>query len=362
MERSLKPGRYREMANSKQQDVKIGRLFPEVPPFRLVRLGESAARKQTDELKILESMLLEAGDMYPGIDRWYIDKVIPGLRTSERAAYLAFENEQPVAVAVLKLGEHSKFCHVSIREGFRNLRLGQMIFTQMAFQARHQKEVKDIHFTLPEREWNDNPEFFKAFGFDDAVRSFRQYRQGEDELYCSAPISTIWDRTLEKIHTLGSFSPGGFSFEDKVLLSMHSKYAELVFSGVKKVEIRTKFPRRWTGRQAVVYGTQPLGSLMGEVTLTKVVPGTPSQIWEQYGADAGCTFEEYSAYVGDRSEVFAILISDLKPYLAPVGIAQISHLIKEDLHPPQSFVDVKMDKATPWVRALSVAGLLHSWR
>lgn len=350
------------MANSKQQDVTTGRLFPEVPPFRLVRLGESAARKQTDELKILQSILLEAEDMYPGIDRWYNKKVIPGLRTSERAAFLAFENEQPVAAAVLKLGEHSKFCHVSVHEGFRNQRLGQMIFTQMAFQARHQSDVEDIHFTLPESVWNRNSGFFTSFGFDIAVRSSRQYRQGEEELYCSAPISIVWDRALEKMHTLGSFSPGGFSFEDKVLLSMRSKYAELVFSGAKKVEIRTRFPRRWTGRQAVVYGTQPLGSLMGEVTITKVVPGTPSQIWEQYGADAGCTFEEYSAYVGDRSEVFAILISELKPYLAPVGIAQISHLIKEDLHPPQSFIDVKMDQATPWVKALSIAGLLHSWR
>jgi predicted transcriptional regulator len=350
------------MATPKRNSTTSPRLFPDAIPFRLARLGESAARKQTDELKILESMLLEFGGVYPGIDRWYKQKVLPGLKTSERTAYLAFEDEQPVAAAVLKRGEHAKFCHISIRDGFRNLRLGQTIFTEMAFHARHFEDVKDIHFTLPESVWNENVGFFKSFGFDIPIKSSRQYRLGEDELYCSAPISTVWDRALEKMHILGGFSSGGFSFENKVLLSMHSKYAELVFSGIKKVEIRRKFPRRWNGRQAVVYGTQPLGSLMGELTLTKIVPGTPSQIWEQFGADAGCTFEEYSAYVGDCCEVFAILLSDLKPYLAPVGIAQIAHLIKEDLHPPQSFIDVKMDQATPWVKALSVAGLMHSWR
>src|ERR1017187_10547052 len=198
-----------------------GRLFPDSPPFKIVKLGESAARKQTDNLKTLHGMLLESEPMYPAIGRWYSEKVLPGLRTSERVAYLAFENERPVASAVLKLGEHAKFCHVRIHEGFRDLNLGQMIFTQMAFQARHQKGVKDIHFTLPAGLWSDRAGFFTSFGFDAALKSSRQYRQGEDELYCSAPISTVWERALESIYSLKSFSPGGFSCDDKILLSMH---------------------------------------------------------------------------------------------------------------------------------------------
>ena len=350
------------MAQSRRANEPVGRLFPDSPPFRIVKLGESAARKQTDELNVLHAMLLESEPMYPTIGKWFNEKVLPGLRTCERVAYLAFENEVPVASAVLKLGEHAKFCHVRINEGFRDLNLGQMIFTQMAFQARHQKSVKDIHFTLPASLWNDKAGFFTSFGFDAAVKSARQYRHGEDELYCSAPISTVWDRALERIHLLTRFSPGGFSFDDKILLSMLPAYAELVFSGKKQVEIRRKFPRRWKGRQAVVYGTQPLGSLMGEVTLTEVTQGSPNEIWDRFGSKAGCTYDEFTTYVGNCSEVYAVELSDLKPYLAPLGIAQISHLIKEDLHPPQSFLDVKMDQAGPWGKAISVAGLLHSWR
>jgi len=350
------------MAQLKRHSESSLSLFPDSPPFRIVKLGESAARKQTDELNTLKSMLLESQPMYPGIDRWFADKVLPGLKTSERVAYLAYEDEKPVASAVLKLGEHTKFCHVRIHEGFRDLNLGQMIFTQLAFQARHQKNVKDIHFTLPESLWNDKAGFFKSFGFAAAGKSTRQYRNGEEELFCSAAVSTVWEEALKKMHLLRRFSPGGYSFTDKILLSMHPIYAELIFSGKKQVEIRKKFSRRLKGRKAVVYGTQPLGSLVGEVTIADVVPGSPKEIWDRYGAKTGCSYEEFAAYAGDSTEIFGIELSDVNPYLSPVGIAQISHLIREDLRPPQSFMNVKMDEQGPWMKAISVAGLLHSWR
>ena len=167
------------MAQSRRHNEESGRLFPDSPPFKIVKLGESASRKQTDDLKTLHSMLLQSESMYPGIGRWFTEKVVPGLRTSERVAYLAYENEKPVATAVLKLGEHTKFCHVRIHEGFRDLNLGQMIFTQMAFHARHQRSVTDIHFTLPESLWNDKEGFFKSFGFVAVAKSARQYRSEE---------------------------------------------------------------------------------------------------------------------------------------------------------------------------------------
>jgi predicted transcriptional regulator len=337
-----------------------GRLFSDSPPFKIVPLGPDAARRKTDHLKVLQSMLLDNEEMYPSIGQWYTEKVVPGLRTCQRMAYLAFENEQPVAAAILKLGEHAKFCHVRIAEGFRDLSLGQMIFTQMAFHARHAKDVKDIHFTLPESLWNSKAEFFRSFGFDEATRAPRQYRNGEEELFCSAPIDTVWAHARERLHLLDRFSPGGYSNADKILLSMGPSYGERIFKGIKQVEIRRKFSRRWKGRQVVVYGIQPLGALMGEVTISEVTSGSPSDIWERYGEKTGCSHEEFSSYVGDSTEIYALELSDANPYIAPVDISQISHLIDEELRPPQSFLEVKMNSADPWGKAISVVGLLHS--
>jgi predicted transcriptional regulator len=221
--------------------------------------------------------------------------------------------------------------------------------------------VNDIHFTLPESLWNEKIEFFNSFGFAAARKASRQYRNGEEELFCSAPITMVWAQTLKKLHLLQRFSPGGYSLSDKILLSMRPRYAERVFARTKQVEIRKKFSRRWQGRQAVVYGTQPLGALMGEVTMSEITVGPPTEIWERYGSRVGCTYEELRDYVGSSAEVYAIELANANPYTAPVGIAQISHLINEDLHPPQSFLNVKMDAGGPWGKAISVAGLLHSW-
>lgn len=334
-------------------------LFPPTPSFRILELGERDACKETDGLNTLRQLLIANEGMYPEIERWYLNKVIPGLRSSERVAYVAFENESPIASAILKRGEHAKFCHLRIHEGFRDLDLGQMFFTQMTLEARGR--AKEIHFTLPEGLWSEKAEFFQSFGFMEAVKAPLQYRRGEAELSCRAPLSLVWSRVLQKLpRLLDKFSPGGFSLSNKLVMSMRPEYADRVFSRHKQVEFRRKFSTKWRGCKAVVYGTKPLGALMGEVTMRNITCGTAEAIWETFGTMGGCSREEFSAYVAGSDSVYAIELSDVTPYIAPISLAQVSHLISEDLRPPQSFRDVRIDSDGAWVRAVSVAGLLHS--
>jgi predicted transcriptional regulator len=333
-------------------------LFPPTPAFRFVELGAFHAQKRTDELKTLRQLLLANEEMYPGIAHWYSEKVIPGLKSSERVAYVAFENETPIASAVLKRGEHAKFCHLRIHENFRDLDLGQMFFSQMALEVRH--HAQEIHFTLPEGLWSDKADFFKSFGFSEAVKASRQYRHGQAELSCSAPVPLVWSKVVEKLpHLSDKFSPGGCSLASKLIMSMRPEYADRVFSKSKQVEFRKKFSVKWRGCKAVVYGTKPLGALMGEVTLRNVTYGTPAAMWEAFGAMGGCTHEEFSGYIENSDGVYAIELSDVAPYVSPIALAQVSHLINEDLQPPQSFSSIKINSDGPWSRAISVAGLLQ---
>jgi predicted transcriptional regulator len=336
----------------------MGRLFPK-QSFRFAQLGSEDAETNSDNLKTLKELLIANEAMYPEIDRWYLKKVVPGLKNSERVAYVAFEGETPIASAVLKLGEHAKFCHLRINEGFQDLDLGQIFFAQMALEARH-SGAKEIHFTLPEGLWNKRAEFFKAFGFLEAVKARQQYRVGETELSCSAPWATVWNNSLNKLpYLMQRFSPGGLSSAGQILLSMQPNYAERVFARTKHIEIRKKFSSRWKGCKAVVYGSRPLGALMGEVTLSEVISGHPEQIWNRYGEMAGCSHEEFMQYVGDSKEIYAVELADATPYLYPVDIDQISHLMNHNLRPPQSFLNVEGGTDNSWAVAISVAGLLH---
>ncbi len=169
--------------------------------------------------------------MYPEIGQWYSDKVVPGLKSSERGAYIAFENETPIASAVLKRGEHAKFCHLRIHDNFRDLDLGQMFFTQMTLEARGR--AKEIHFTLPEGRRYEQMDFFESFGFTAAVRASHQYRNGETELTCHAPIPLVWSSVLQKLpRLLDQFSPG-YSLSNKLVMSMHPNTL-IVFSPTKR--------------------------------------------------------------------------------------------------------------------------------
>jgi predicted transcriptional regulator len=98
---------------------------------------------------------------------------------------------------------------------------------------------------------------------------------------------------------------------------------------------------------------------MGEVTLRNVTYGTPDDIWEAFGTMGGCTREEFSKYAGNSDGVYAIELSDVTPYISPIALVQVSHLINEDLRPPQSFSSIKIESDGPWGRAISVAGLLQ---
>jgi hypothetical protein len=83
-------------------------------------------------------------------------------------------------------------------------------------------------------------------------------------------------------------------------------------------------------------------------------------IWNEFGQSVGCSFVEFDAYVGSSKEVNAIELDDVVPYEEPISLAQMSHLLQEELRPPQSYCDLRLDEAeSPWAKAVSIASLLH---
>jgi predicted transcriptional regulator len=336
-------------------------LFPLATTFRIVKLDQADAQRDSDELKTLLNLVSASEDMYPDINRWLREKVVPGLRSSERIAWVAYEGEDPIAAAVLKLGRDAKFCHLNIKRDFQDLDLGQLFFTQMALEARH--DSKDIHFTLPESLWESKRRFFQSFGFAKASKSSRQYRGGDVEFVCTAPLRAVLPAALGKLPALmRKFNVGGYALGGDLLVSMKPKYAERILSGTKIVEIRKKFSERWVGCKALLYSSSPQQALVGEATVRSVSSGAPEDVWSKFQTQIGCTSSEYSAYVGRAKVVSAVELDDVFPYKVPIPLSQISHLLglEADLRPPQSYCDLRLDKGvSPWASAAAVASVLH---
>lgn len=342
-----------------RQQQEAGSLFPLQGQMRIVEIGKPDTIGWDDHVKVLRQLILANEAMYPDIDHWFAKKVIPGLLSSERVAYVAYEGDVAIASAILKLGKKAKFCHLRIREGFQDQDLGQMFFTLMTMEIRHLAE--EVHFTLPESLWRQKSGFFKSFGFLTATRASKQYRQGDAELICSAPLPTVLPVVLTKVPNLISkFSVGGHFLGSDLLMSVKPKFAGRFLSGAKVVEIRKKFSKKWVGRRAVLYASKPEAALVGEATVHSITQGSPNDIWTEFESRIAASWEEFKGYTASAADVCAIELSDIRPYRAPVPLDQIEYILREDLTPPQSYCELNVQKNTPWTKAVSVAALLHS--
>lgn len=347
------------MVRSNQLSEPDETLFCLKSEFRIVGLNEDDALLRSDALRDLRDLVVSTGDMYPSIERWFDEKVVPGLKRAERFAFVAYEGENPVASAVLKRGERSKFCHVRVKEDFQDRDLGQMFFTLMTLQVLH--HAKEIHFTLPESLWCRRGRFFQSFGFSSVDAAQRQYRRGNEELVCSAPISSVWSALVEKIPRLaGKFSVPGWSLAAGLLMSVRPKYVDRIFAGEKQIEIRKSFSEKWVGSKVALYASRPTKALVGQATVGSAISGHPDNIWAEFHDRAGCSREEFESYVGSVGRVWAIELVDVAPYTCRATLSQISELLQQDLRPPQSYCSVSGGKNGAWSSAISLAGLLHA--
>lgn len=324
--------------------------------FQIVRLAEGDVRCKTDHLADFEDLILGNQQMYPEIERWYKGKVLPGIKQDERVAFVGYLDERPAVSAVVKKGSNAKFCHLRIHEALQDAHLGEVFFSLMALEIRDL--AKGVHFTLPESLWDTKGQFFQSFGFRSTELAEAQYRLFDRELACSADFSTVWGSVLQKIPKIADmYAMGGFAPDNQLLMSVKPEFAEKIMLKKKTVELRRKFSTRWIGHRINIYASAPVMSLMGEARVAGVVVNKPEIIWERFHEQVGCSRDEFNAYAAGADELYAIELDDVQSYRSRLPLVQMSHLVKERLAPPQSYMT--LEKGKPWAKAVSIAAYLH---
>lgn len=335
----------------------MGNLFSQKGDFRVVRLTEADARGDTDHLKKLRESVLENETMYPNIEKWFDDKVIPGLKVSQRIGYVGYLDEKPAVSAVVKRGEAAKFCHLRIREDIQDIHLGEVFFALMGLEVRD--FAKEVHFTLPESLWEKENNFFNSFGFTRAVKAGQQYRLFENELKCSSSFDKVWKAVLEKLPKIArAFSVSGHSLNNRLLISLRSEYAMKVLSGEKKVEIRRRFSKKWSGCKVSIYASGRERCLVGEVSISRVVVDKPESIWEKFHQQIGCAREEFDRYTQSLNEIYAVVLENAMPYRKRISLSEVSNLTKKKLRPPQNYYI--LNNNINWAEVVSIGALLQS--
>ena len=324
--------------------------------FRLIRIEEADARARSDDFFALRDLILQSEPAYPQIGRWFDGRVLQGLRSGHRSGYVGLINDRPVAAAILKRGSVSKFCHLKIDSSVRGRSLGDLFFTLMTLDVRHQ--AQRVRFTLPESVWEDRKTFFKSFAFDSAEKSERQYRLFDSELFSETSFTRLFGASRERLPQLmGQLAIADHSLLTGAVMSVQPGPLEQILSGQKTVEIRTRFSQRWEQRRVSLYGTHPICGLAGEATISRVIASAPDRIWEFFAAQMGCTRAQFDAYTAGRAQVYALVLSDVRAFVDPIPLAQLSHLLGVNLAPPQSYASLA--NSDGWLSAVILAAALQ---
>jgi hypothetical protein len=77
-----------------------------------------------------------------------------------------------------------------------------------------------------------------------------------------------------------------------------------------------------------------------------------------FGRDIACTRQEFDAYVAGCTQAYAIVLKDVRPYQFQMDLKELSALVGEGLHAPQS--DRVIDPWSAWGRASSLAAVLQA--
>ena len=98
---------------------------------------------------------------------------------------------------------------------------------------------------------------------------------------------------------------------ESVLLSLKPRYADLVFKGLKKAELRRRIAPHFENREVFVYVSGPTRALRGGFRVGNVWRGTPEEVWREVSQLGQVDRGDFDAYYAGRSVAYALEITNV---------------------------------------------------
>lgn len=119
----------------------------------------------------------------------------------------------------------------------------------------------------------------------------------------------------------------------QVLLSIKPEFVDKIFNGEKRFEYRKSLFTNKMVKTVLVYATMPVGKVVGEFEIDKILEDSPNEIWDKTQEFSGIKKTFFDQYFAGREKAFAIQIADYQIYETPKTLIEC---ISRN-HPPQSF-------------------------
>ncbi|MBS0537052.1 MAG: ASCH domain-containing protein [Proteobacteria bacterium] len=119
----------------------------------------------------------------------------------------------------------------------------------------------------------------------------------------------------------------------KVLLSIRPEYAEKILTGEKRYEFRRCIPKTPGISTVVIYATLPVGKVVGEFKVERILSERPNELWAKTKEYAGITRDFFEQYFSGRDHGHAFEVRSTKRYGKPKPLTRFL----ENGIAPQSF-------------------------
>jgi predicted transcriptional regulator len=119
-----------------------------------------------------------------------------------------------------------------------------------------------------------------------------------------------------------------------LLLSIQPKYANKIFEGTKKVELRKVRPKLKENDWVLIYVSTPIKALVGAFQVERLVEVSTGRLWKVVQPDAGITRKEFNSYYDDYSTGIGIFFRRVKKFHTPIVLPQLKEAWP-GFHPPQ---------------------------
>lgn len=101
-----------------------------------------------------------------------------------------------------------------------------------------------------------------------------------------------------------------------LLLPIKPQYVELILAGKKKYEYRKKLPTKPVCK-IIIYVTQPICQVVGEVEVIDVMKMDKQTLWESTKANGGVSKSEFDNYFKNNEQGCAFQLGKVTTY--PIG-------------------------------------------
>lgn len=125
--------------------------------------------------------------------------------------------------------------------------------------------------------------------------------------------------------------------ERAILLSIKPRFANEIFEGRKKVELRRKRPNIKDKCIVFLYAASPVSAIVGAFRLNEVVIRSPQEMWSLVRDEAGLTKVHFKEYFCGASEAVGLFFSRAWRLTAPIELEKMRRSWP-GFWPPQTFL------------------------